>query len=48
MNLIERGYSFGASAAREIARDVKENPGYIGLDYDTELKSIAKFEDLLH
>ena len=43
MNLTERGYSFTASADRN-ARDVKENPGYIGLDYDTELKSIAKFD----
>jgi len=33
-----------ASAEREIARDVKENPSYIGVDYDTELKSIAKFD----
>ena len=45
MNLTERGYSFTPSAEREIARDVKENPGYIGLDYDTELKSIAKFDE---
>ena len=44
MNLIERGYSFAASTAREISRDVKENLGYIGLDYDTEIKSIAKFD----
>ena len=44
MSLLERGYSFTASAEREIARDVKENPSYIGLDYDTELKSIAKFD----
>ena len=42
--LTERRYSFTASAEREIARNVKENPSYIGLDYDTELKSIAKFD----
>ena len=43
MNLTEQGYSFTASAEREIARDVKENPSYFGLDYDTEPKSIAEF-----
>ena len=43
MNLTERGYSFTASAEREIARDVKENRSYNGLDCDTELKSIAEF-----
>ena len=43
MNLTERGYSFAASAEREIARDVKENWSYNGLDYDTELKAIAEF-----
>ena len=37
MNLTERGYSLTASAEREIARDVKENPSCSGLDYDTEL-----------
>jgi len=43
MNLTERGYSFSASAEREIARDVKDNRCYTGLDCDTELKSIAAF-----
>ena len=43
MNLTERGYSFTASAEREIARDVIENRSYNGLNYDTELKSISEF-----
>ena len=34
--------SFPAAAEREIVRDVTEKRCYIGLDYDTELKSITK------
>ena len=37
-------YSFTAIAEREIARDVKENLTHIGLDHDTEHKSIAEFD----
>ena len=40
--LTERGCSFSAAAERKIVPDVIEKPSYIGLDYDTELKSIAK------
>ena len=36
-------YSFTAAVEREIARDVKENRSYNGLDYHTELKYIAAF-----
>ena len=40
--LTGRGCSFSAAAEREIVPNVMEKPSYIGLDYDTELKSIAK------
>ena len=40
--LIERRYSFTTNAGREIVRDVKKQRCYIGLDYDTELKSTAE------
>ena len=38
---IGRGYSFTATAKREIVWDVKEKLCYIGVDYDTKLKSTA-------
>ena len=41
-NLTDGGYSLTVSAEREIARDIKENLCYIGVDYDTELKSTDK------
>ena len=41
-NLIEQGCSFAAAAEREIPRDVKEKLCYIGVDYDTKLKSTAE------
>ena len=39
-NFTKRRYSFTASAAREIARNVTES--YIGVDDDTELKSASE------
>ena len=42
--LTERGYSFTATAEREIVPGVIEKLSYIGLDYDTELKSIAEID----
>ena len=41
--LTERGYSFTTTAERKIVRDVKEKLCYIAFDYDTELKSTAKY-----
>ena len=38
----DRGYSFTASAEREIARDFIEKLCCIGVDYDTELKKTDK------
>ena len=49
MNLTERGYSFTASAERVIARDVKENRSYNGLDlrHRAQIDSrISQAEDL--
>ena len=42
--LTERGYSFTATAEREIVPGVFEKLSYVGLDYNTELKSIAEIE----
>ena len=42
MNLLERGYSFIASAEKEIVPDVKEKPCYVCLDFGTEHKSLAQ------
>ena len=41
--LTKRGYSFTTTAERKIVHDVKEKLCYIALDYDTELKSTAKY-----
>ena len=41
--LIERGYSFTTTAERKIVRDVKEKLCCTASDYDTELKSTAKY-----
>ena len=41
-NLTDRGYSFTATAEREIARDNSEKLCYIGVGHDTELKSTDK------
>ena len=37
-------YSFTTTSERAIARDFKENLTYIGLDHDTEHKSMAEFD----
>ena len=42
--LTERGFSFTATAEREIVSDVIENLSYIGLDYETEFTSIAEID----
>ena len=44
MNLSEQGYSFTATAEREIVRDVKAKLCHVGVDYDTELKSTAEID----
>ena len=41
-SLTGQGYSFTATAEREIARDVKEKLRCIGADNNTELKSMAE------
>ena len=42
--LIQRGYSFAATAERDIACEVKDNFRYSGVDYDTEPKSTEEFD----
>ena len=40
----ERECPFATTAERECVWDVKENPCYVGADYDTELKSTAEID----
>jgi actin-related protein len=43
--LMESGYSFVSSAEREIVRDIKEQLGYVALDYNAELKKASQTND---
>ena len=43
--LSEEGYSFTASAEKEIVPVVKEKPCYVCLDFGTEHKSLAQADD---
>ena len=40
-----RGYSFTASAEREIGRDGKEKMSYISMDHEAEMKDASESSD---